>query len=77
MKKSSRVSLYLTRPALAFALGALLLTPPAHAFQFTDGDLTGSFDSTFSFGGLYRLGAPSPQLYGTTNNYQGVAGQQN
>ncbi len=77
MKKSSRVSLNLTRPALAFALGALLLIPPAHAFPFTDGDLTGSFDSTFSFGGLYRLGAPSPQFYGTTNSYQGIAGQQN
>ncbi len=77
MKKSSRVSLNLTRPALAFALGALLLIPPAHAFPFTDGDLTGSFDSTFSFGGLYRLGAPSPQFYGTTNSYQSIAGQQN
>ncbi|RFC45659.1 MAG: Protein of unknown function (DUF1302) [Verrucomicrobia bacterium] len=76
MKKSSRVSLHLTRPALAFALGALLLVNPAHAFQFTEGDLTGSFDSTFSFGGLYRLGAPSPQFYGTTNSFQGLPGQQ-
>ena len=77
MKMSSRVAFRLTRPALVLGLGALLLIPTASAFQFEDGDLKGSFDSTFSFGGLYRLGKPSPQLYGTTNNFRGVPGQQN
>ncbi len=65
------------RGALAAGLGCLLLVPSSHAFQFADGDLTGSFDSTFSFGGLYRLSNPNPQFYGTTNSFNGVAGQQN
>jgi hypothetical protein len=77
MKMSSCVSSRVARSALAFGLGGLLLAPSTHALQFTDGELTGSFDSTFSFGELYRLGDPSPDYYGTTNTSGGKAGLQN
>jgi len=77
MKMPSRPSFHLARAALVIGLGSLLPAPSAFAVQFTEGDLTGSFDSTFSFGGLYRLGNPSPEFYGTTNTFNGVPGQQN
>ncbi len=63
--------------AVALGLGGLLLAPSASAVQFNNGDLTGSFDTTMSYGVLYRLNNPSPEFYGTTNSFRGVAGQQN
>ena len=77
MKMSSPVSFRLARTAFALALGGVLLVPGSRAFQFSEGDLSGSLDSTFSFGGLTRLGKPSAMLYGTTNSFQGIPGQQN
>lgn len=62
---------------LASSLGLLLLASPARAFQFEQGALKGSLDSTFSFGLLTRLNDPSPEFYGTTNKFNGVAGLQN
>jgi len=59
------------------AIVVALHAPPVRAVQFTYGELTGSFDSTFSIGGLYRLENPSPQFYGTSNTFNGVPGQQN
>ncbi|MFM9031707.1 MAG: DUF1302 domain-containing protein, partial [Opitutaceae bacterium] len=35
------------------------------------------FDSTLSFGGLYRLSDPNPDFYATTSSFGGVAGRQN
>lgn len=49
---------------------------PLSAFQFTSGQLKGSFDTTLSAGILYRLSDPSASLYGMTNTFGGVAGQQ-
>ncbi|MDB6169458.1 MAG: hypothetical protein JWM88_2322 [Verrucomicrobia bacterium] len=63
------------RSVLAAGFG-LLLAPSGRAYQFASGDLSGSFDSTFSFGALYRLKDPSAAFYGTTNSFNGVAGQQ-
>ena len=60
---------------LATSLG--LAAVPLQAIQFSHGELKGSFDSTLSFGGLYRLKNPSPEFYGTSNTFQGVAGRQN
>ena len=74
---SSCVSPATGRRALALLLGGLLLAPTSRAFQFSHGDLTGSFDSTISFGALYRLSNPSADYYGTTNAFHGVAGLQN
>lgn len=75
---SSCVSARLAHVGGWLALAAVLAGPPAlQAVQFSHGELTGSFDSTFSIGALYRLGDPSPELYGTTNTFNGVAGQQN
>jgi len=59
--------------ALALAFTAKTL----NAIQFSVGQLSGSFDSTFSIGGLYRLNDPSPRFYGTSNTFGGVPGQQN
>jgi len=46
---------------LGLALG---LAPAARAFLFELGDAKGSFDTTLSVGGLYRLNDPDPTLYG-------------
>jgi hypothetical protein len=54
-----------------------LLGTPLDAVQFTLGELKGSFDSTLSFGGLYRLRETNPDFYGTSNSVNGVAGRQN
>ena len=62
------------RVTLAASLGLVLAAPATHAIQFTQGGLTGSFDSTFSFGALYRLNDPSSANYGTTNFSNGVPG---
>ncbi|MDI1320061.1 MAG: DUF1302 family protein, partial [bacterium] len=58
---------------MAVALG---LAPAAQAFVFALGDVKGTFDTTISVGGLYRLDNPDPALYGITNTFGGVAGQQ-
>ncbi len=58
-------------------LTALALAPrPARAFLFALGDAKGSFDTTISVGGLYRLSDPDPALYGLANTFNGVPGQQ-
>lgn len=60
---------------LAALIGSLAL--PVRAFPFQEGELKGNFDSTLSVGGLYRLHAPDPNFYGTTNSFNGVPGLQN
>src|ERR1051326_8856830 len=74
--RSFRVFMCLVRAAIAGGIGSALLAPPARAFPFTAGELKGSFDTTFSFGGLYRLDDPSPTYYGTSNSFHGVPGLQ-
>lgn len=66
--------LRLARTTITTALGLALFAAGAGAFQFTQGGLTGSFDSTFSFGAMYRLNDPSNTNYGTTNFVDGVPG---
>jgi hypothetical protein len=61
---------------LAALAGLLLFAGQARAIVFQYGDLKGSFDTTFSVGGLVRLANPDPALYGLTNTYNGVHGQQ-
>ena len=46
------------------------------AFVFHVGEVKGSFDTTLSIGGLYRLNDADPALYGITNTANGHAGQQ-
>lgn len=60
------------RTAAHLVLGLLLIPAAALAFQFKEGTLQGSFDTTLSYGGLYRLGEPEAQYYGRANG-----GQQN
>jgi hypothetical protein len=62
---------------LSALAGFSLLASPLAALQFSSGEFKGSFDSTLSFGGLYRLKDPSRDYYGTTNAFNGVAGTQN
>lgn len=65
------------RTQATFALAAVLVIAPSlRAFVFELGEVKGSFDTTLSVGGLYRLKNPSPALYGITNSFNGVAGQQ-
>ena len=62
-------------PAAAAGLGlALGLAPAARAFVFEYGDIKGSFDTTISVGGLYRLGNPDPMLYGLKSTFNPGAG---
>lgn len=75
----SRSTNALSLPA-AVGFGLLLMVGPAPragAVPFTAGELKGSFDTTLSIGGLYRLNDPSRNYYGTSNVFNGVAGLQN
>lgn len=77
---TSRLADRVCRLARATALvlgGSALLLTPARAFQFAEGELKGSFDTTLSFGGLYRLHDPSSSYYGTTSSFNGIPGLQN
>jgi hypothetical protein len=76
MKKSitSLTAAGLARATLIPALGLALLAPATHAIQIKNGGLTGSFDSTISFGAIYRLQDPANTNYGTTNFFNGVPG---
>ena len=62
------------RLALVAGLGLAFLAPAANALPFSHGGLTGSFDSTLSFGALYRLSDPNKTNYGTTNFSSAVPG---
>jgi hypothetical protein len=73
---SSRVLACLGRVVLLAGVSAALLVP-AQAVQFSSGEFSGSFDSTFSVGGLYRMDHPNPVYYGRTNSFRGIVGQQN
>lgn len=74
--KLSNVLPHLRRPVIAGAVLALGLANAAQAFVFALGDAKGSFDTTISVGTLYRLNDPDPALYGITNSFHGVPGQQ-
>ena len=58
------------------ALSALVAVPALQAFVFELGEIKGSFDTTLSAGGLYRINNPSPDYYGITASAGGVAGRQ-
>jgi hypothetical protein len=51
--------------------------PAARAFTFTVGEVNGSFDTTFSIGGLYRLQNPNPAFYATSTTINGAPGKAN
>jgi hypothetical protein len=57
-------------PVLAGLAVALSIAPIARAVLFEFGDAKGSFDTTLSVGGLYRLGDPDPALYGLASGGQ-------
>lgn len=59
------------------SLAFLATAPLASAFTFEFGELKGSLDSTLSFGAAFRLNDPSPDLYGTTNSWEGAPGRIN
>lgn len=47
--------------------GCLLSATTLHAITFETGDLSGSFDTTVSLGGIYRLDDADPAFYGVAN----------
>lgn len=64
--------------AVALALcGLATLANPVQAVPFSAGELKGNFDSTLSFGAMYRLYDPSADYYGISATYNGVPGLQN
>ena len=63
-----------SRVAAITIAGCALLLPPTRAVQFGSGALKGSFDTTLSFGALYRLHDPSNANYGTTNSFNRAPG---
>jgi hypothetical protein len=75
MNPSNPVPRRLLAQALVL-LGAVTSVTALQAFQFELGEIKGSFDTTVSAGGLYRLKSPSPDYYGITASYGGVAGRQ-
>ena len=68
--------LHRAKPAILAALALSVLTLPSRAVVFELGEVKGSFDTTLSIGGLYRLNNPDPALYGLTNKFDGVSGLQ-
>ncbi len=75
--KSSPTQTWCRRKSALLAVLALLASVPAlRAFVFESGDLKGSFDTTLSIGALARLDNPDAALYGLTNTFRGVPGQQ-
>jgi hypothetical protein len=65
MTRLARLVASVRHPLLA--AGLALAIPAASALTFSHGALSGSFDSTLSVGGLYRLNDPDPRFYGTAN----------
>ncbi len=62
----------LTQPMSSFrhaltAFAVALTVGPAFAFQFEEGEWRGSFDTTISLGGLYRLSSPDSAYIGRAN----------
>ena len=51
------------RLAAAVAVG-LLMAPAVHAFEFSNGELQGSFDTTVSYGYAWRVEDQDPNLIG-------------
>ncbi len=76
MNLRNAISHRLCRPFLAVLAIVSTAVPSAWAFVFEIGEIKGSFDTTLSVGGLYRLNDPDAALYGITNSFNGVAGQQ-
>jgi hypothetical protein len=58
-------------------VGAALAGAALHAVPLQIGDVTGAFDTTLSFGGIYRLQNPVPDFFGVANTFRGVPGRQN
>lgn len=66
----------LRRPLIAALALVSTAAPSARAFVFEIGEIKGSFDTTLSVGGLYRLNNPDRQYYGITSTFNGVTGLQ-
>jgi len=47
--------------------GVFFTAISASALTFNHGDINGSFDTTLSIGGIYRLDDPDPDFFGTSN----------
>ncbi len=62
--------------AIAALTAAMCVVPASRAIVLEFGEVKGHFDTTLSFGALYRLSPPDPELYGITNSFNGVAGKQ-
>ncbi|MDX1410189.1 MAG: DUF1302 family protein, partial [Saprospiraceae bacterium] len=52
------------RQLILLSLGAGLLGSQAHAIEFSKGEITGSFDTTISYGAAWRLDDPDPENLG-------------
>jgi len=64
------------KPAIFAALALSVLPITARAVVFKLGEAKGSFDTTLSLGGLYRLHDPDPTSYSISNKFDGVSGLQ-
>lgn len=76
MKLSTVIPHRLRRPILAALAIVSTAAPSARAFVFEIGEIKGSFDTTLSIGGLYRLSDPDRQYYGISSTFNGVTGLQ-
>ena len=57
--------------ASAFAMGAFLWVAPADAVDLSSGEVEASFDTTLSYGVIYRVGKHEPQLSEELNGNDG------
>ena len=66
MNLRKAIAYCLRRPAVAGLVLALAAAPTARAFLFEVGSVKGSFDTTISVGGLYRMQNPYTTYYGVS-----------
>lgn len=76
MNPSNSLYRRLRTQAIAALATALCFAPALRAVVLEFGDVKGHFDTTLSFGSMYRINDPSPDLYSISSSYNGVAGKQ-
>ena len=66
MKSNDKSMNFKRRPVSAIVAAALLGlgAGPAFAIEFSNGELTGSFDTTISYGATWRVDDPDPENLG-------------
>ncbi|MDJ0654932.1 MAG: DUF1302 domain-containing protein [Xanthomonadales bacterium] len=72
MNNTKLSQLNMKQKVLAAAIAALALAPGAQAIEFSNGELSGSWDTTISYGASWRMEEPCDRCIGKANINPGV-----